>query len=210
MNWLRSQFILCRVNPFSEGGKTFWQSCLPLNFFYISPLSQYQCVITFLIRTGQGMILSWRERVWGWLYGQYKDNPWHVCPVQLELLLRVNPCINKSNRQVYITFDYHFELQLFFAIYSGTVRVIPNSNVHRMVSVCRGRGFIEPGEKLVITLRFLATGMSFKFLQYSFRIGHTTLSNCFHEVCLLWHLGLHRLRASSSSRSDESSPIPFL
>ncbi|MEW8547456.1 MAG: transposase family protein [Candidatus Thiodiazotropha sp.] len=52
-----------------------------------------------------------------------------------------------------------------------------------MIYVCRGRGSIEPGEKLVITLRFLATGMSFKSLQYGFRVGHNTISLFVPEVC---------------------------
>ena len=62
-----------------------------------------------------------------------------------ELLLRVTPLTSKSNRQVYIAFNCHFELQLSFAIYSATLRIILNSNVHCMVYVCRGGGFIGPG-----------------------------------------------------------------
>jgi hypothetical protein len=52
-----------------------------------------------------------------------------------------------------------------------------------MLSVYRGRGSIEPGEKLVVTLRFLATGMSYKSLQYSFRVAHNTISLFVPEVC---------------------------
>lgn len=42
---------------------------------------------------------------------------------------------------------------------------------------------MEPGLKLVITLRFLATGNSYKSLEYSFRIAHNTISKFIPEVC---------------------------
>lgn len=44
------------------------------------------------------------------------------------------------------------------------------------------RASISPGERLVLTLRFLATGESFRSLQYLFRIPATTISTIIPEV----------------------------
>ena len=48
---------------------------------------------------------------------------------------------------------------------------------------CRSRRPLEPGLKLVITLRFLATGDSFRSLSYSFRVAHNTIALFVPEVC---------------------------
>lgn len=45
------------------------------------------------------------------------------------------------------------------------------------------REAISPGERLALTLRFLATGDSFMSLQYLFRIPQTTISTIIPEVC---------------------------
>lgn len=45
------------------------------------------------------------------------------------------------------------------------------------------REAIPPGERLALTLRFLATGNSFMSLQYLFRIPQTTISTIIPEVC---------------------------
>ena len=42
---------------------------------------------------------------------------------------------------------------------------------------------ISPGERLAVTLRFLATGESFSSLQYQFRISAASLSIIVPEVC---------------------------
>lgn len=42
---------------------------------------------------------------------------------------------------------------------------------------------MEPGLKLVITLRFLATGNSYQSLEFSFRVAHNTISVLVPEVC---------------------------
>lgn len=45
------------------------------------------------------------------------------------------------------------------------------------------RRALEPGLKLAITLRFLATGNSYHSLAYSFRVPHNTISMFLGEVC---------------------------
>lgn len=42
---------------------------------------------------------------------------------------------------------------------------------------------IDPGERLSITLRFLATGESYSSLMYQFRVGKSTISALIPEVC---------------------------
>ena len=45
------------------------------------------------------------------------------------------------------------------------------------------RKALEPGLKLAITLRYLATGNSYKSLQYGFRVAYNTISIIIIEVC---------------------------
>lgn len=45
------------------------------------------------------------------------------------------------------------------------------------------RKSISAGERLAVTLRFLATGDSFRSLQYVFRIPQTTISRIVPETC---------------------------
>ncbi|CAL4066116.1 unnamed protein product, partial [Meganyctiphanes norvegica] len=45
------------------------------------------------------------------------------------------------------------------------------------------RRSIAPEERLAITLRYLATGCSFRDLHYSFRIGHNTAYGIVFDVC---------------------------
>lgn len=45
------------------------------------------------------------------------------------------------------------------------------------------REAISPGERLALTLRFLATGDSFMSLQYLFRIPQSTISTIIPDVC---------------------------
>ncbi|XP_074041484.1 uncharacterized protein [Leptinotarsa decemlineata] len=42
---------------------------------------------------------------------------------------------------------------------------------------------IEPAERLAVTLRFLATGDSYKTIGHSFRMGFSTVSKIVEEVC---------------------------
>ena len=52
------------------------------------------------------------------------------------------------------------------------------------------RRSIEPEQKLVITLRFLATGASYQDLHYNFRIVRSTLSDLLPETCKNIYLAL--------------------
>ena len=51
-----------------------------------------------------------------------------------------------------------------------------------MLSIYRGRGSIEPGQKLMIMRRFLAAGMRFMSLQYAFRVAQNAISLFVPEV----------------------------
>lgn len=42
---------------------------------------------------------------------------------------------------------------------------------------------ISASQRLAVTLRFLATGESYRSLQYMFRIPHNTISGIIPEVC---------------------------
>lgn len=46
------------------------------------------------------------------------------------------------------------------------------------------RQSIKPSERLAVTLRYLATGESFKSLEFQFRISRTTISDIVVETCL--------------------------
>jgi hypothetical protein len=45
------------------------------------------------------------------------------------------------------------------------------------------RKALEPGHRLAIALRYMATGDSYKSLSYSFRVAHNTISSIVAETC---------------------------
>ena len=45
------------------------------------------------------------------------------------------------------------------------------------------RKALDPSLKLAITLRYLATGDSYRKLMYGFRVAHYTISLVVHDVC---------------------------
>ena len=51
----------------------------------------------------------------------------------------------------------------------------------------RFRKSIPAGERLALTLRFLASGDSQKSLSFSYRMGTTTVSNIIKETCIALH-----------------------
>ena len=48
---------------------------------------------------------------------------------------------------------------------------------------CRSRSSISEAERLMVTLRYLATGDSQQSLSFLFRIGRSTISNLLRETC---------------------------
>lgn len=99
-----------------------------------------------------------------------------------EILQRVAPRITKSDRYEYFVI-YHLLNVLLGAIlhicYSITyfLTLFP-------VYVNRVRTPLEPAHKLVITLRFLATGDSYRgSMRWSFCVPHNTISILVREVC---------------------------
>ena len=55
--------------------------------------------------------------------------------------------------------------------------------VHLQKTDTNWREALSPELKLLATLRYLATGDSYKSLQYAFRVGHSTISKFIPEVC---------------------------
>lgn len=64
-----------------------------------------------------------------------------------------------------------------------SLMVIISFNIHVSCQLPRGICFIVPGEKLALTLRFLATGETLQSLSYQFRIGLSTACYIVKEVC---------------------------
>ena len=59
---------------------------------------------------------------------------------------------------------------------------------------------IPPGLRVAVTLRLLATGDSYKSLQYSFRVAHNTISQIVPETC----------RAIIAVYGEEEHPNPLM
>lgn len=53
----------------------------------------------------------------------------------------------------------------------------------QLLSVYRGRTPLPPGLKLSVTLRYLATGNSYRSLAFDFRVAHNTMSQFIPRVC---------------------------
>uniref|UniRef100_A0A671NAK6 DDE Tnp4 domain-containing protein n=1 Tax=Sinocyclocheilus anshuiensis TaxID=1608454 RepID=A0A671NAK6_9TELE len=65
------------------------------------------------------------------------------------------------------------------------------------------RDAISPGERLMITLRFLATGESFRSLHYAFRIGCSTLIELIPETCRVIYQVLKERHLKCPTTADE-------
>ena len=56
----------------------------------------------------------------------------------------------------------------------------PEITKHQVVG---GHRVISPAARLILTLRFLATGETFRSLHFQFRMGKSTISYIVREVC---------------------------
>ena len=65
------------------------------------------------------------------------------------------------------------------------------------------RTSIKPGERVAVTLRFLATGESFQSLQYQFRISRTAISEIVTETCYEIINSLARKYLKTQSSEEE-------
>ena len=59
----------------------------------------------------------------------------------------------------------------------------------RLVKDCRSREPISPGERLAVTIRFLASGDSQRSLFYAYRISCSSLSRILSETCHIIKVG---------------------
>ena len=51
------------------------------------------------------------------------------------------------------------------------------------------RNPVSPGERLAVTLRFLATGDSMQTIAFSYRLGHSTVCNIIDDTCeAIWNV----------------------
>ena len=75
----------------------------------------------------------------------------------------------------------------------------------------RGHKVISPAERLTLTLRYLATGESFKSLHYQFRIGRATISYIVREVCqaIFQTLGPVNMKVPSTEEEWASTALEF-
>ena len=53
----------------------------------------------------------------------------------------------------------------------------------RLTKSCRGREPISASERLMITLRYLASGKSQQSLSFNFRVGRTIVNSIIRETC---------------------------
>ena len=76
----------------------------------------------------------------------------------------------------------------------------PEITKHQVVGCHR---VISPATRLILTLRFLATGETFCSLHFQFRMGKPTISYIVHEVCQAIYLVLGARYMSTPSRCPE-------
>ena len=78
-----------------------------------------------------------------------------------------------------------------FAVFHRFTRMSPERFEHLLTLVgphiakkpCRSRNPISPSERLILTIRYLATGDSQQSQSFSFRIGRGTISKLIRETC---------------------------
>ena len=108
-----------------------------------------------------------KRRVWVWPYLQRKAQYGHYDTLMDELY--------DDNPELYRNY-IRMDRQQFMDIVELISPIIERKNT-------RWRPAIDPRARLAITLRFLATGDSYKSLQYSFRVAHNTISGIVPDTC---------------------------
>ena len=68
---------------------------------------------------------------------------------------------------------------------------------------CRSRPTISPKVRLVVTLRYLASGDSQKSHSFNFRIGRSTISKIIHEICKAIWLALLKVHLKTPGSANE-------
>lgn len=79
--------------------------------------------------------------------------------------------------------ESHGDFKTFLRMEPDMFREILHRVAPRIVKRTDCRAPLEPGLKLAITLRFLATGNSYHSLAFSFRVAHNTISKFIPQVC---------------------------
>jgi hypothetical protein len=74
---------------------------------------------------------------------------------------------------------------------------------------CAIREPIQPEERLMVTLRYLATGESFHSLHFQFRLGVSTVGEIVRSTCLAIFSHLHEEYLHTPRTSEEWERIAF-
>jgi len=84
----------------------------------------------------------------------------------------------QTNETCYILFTFHrYFLKMYYFSYNvTTTSILCNKFLIQCIT-------FFPGERLALTLRYIASGDSYKSLSYSFLIGHSTISKIVPQVC---------------------------
>lgn len=86
------------------------------------------------------------------------------------------------------TAAYKEMLRMNFETFQEILTAIgPEITKHQVVG---GHRVISPAARLTLTLRFLATGETFRSLHFQFRMGKSTISYIVREVCQAIYLVL--------------------
>ena len=108
-----------------------------------------------------------KRRVWSWPYLQRRTQYGHYDTLMDELF--------QENPDLYKNFT-RMDRDMFNNIVEAVTPLISKKE-----TFCRKP--IDPSTRVAITLRFMATGNSYKSLQYSFRVANNTISGIVPETC---------------------------
>ena len=131
--------------------------------------------------------------------------------------------VRKINIERLIKGEYHsliaemrmFDTESFFKYFRMTpsrfdhLLSLIGTALYRKRTVMRSP--VSPGERLAVTLRFLATGDSMKTIAFSYRLGHSTVCKIIDDTCeAIWNaLAVDYLRPSLSEATI-SGPEPWV